>query len=142
MRKLFRLRACDLPEPGFGNLCIPGSGTGWEACQGLADRWASLARPPSVLPVHLGLGISCVPDAVFGAGNTRWARQARPHTPGASHPIGRGEPYTSAQASKIWMLDVPGGDFPSGTVDENPLASAGNVGSIPVLGQSHMLQSN
>ena len=46
VRKLFRLRACDLPEPGFGNLCIPGSGTGWEACQGLADRWASLARPP------------------------------------------------------------------------------------------------
>ena len=32
-------------------------------------------------------------------------------------------------------------DFLGGTVDENPPANAGNVGSIPAPGRFHMLQS-
>ena len=84
--------------------------------------------PPSLLPVHLGLSISCMPDTVFGAGNTRWARQARPHSPGASHPSGGDGLYTSARAIKIWVLKVPGGDFPGGTVDKNPPANTGDPG--------------
>ena len=34
------------------------------------------------------------------------------------------------------------GDFPGGAVDRNPPANAGNMGSIPGLGWSHMPQSN
>ena len=34
------------------------------------------------------------------------------------------------------------GDFPGGTVDKNPPASAGDTGSIPGPRRSHMLQSN
>ena len=37
---------------------------------------------------------------------------------------------------------VGGGDFPGGTMDENPCASAGDMGSIPDPVRSHMLQSN
>ena len=33
-------------------------------------------------------------------------------------------------------------DFPGGSVDENLPANAGDIGSIPGLGRSHMLQSN
>ena len=33
-------------------------------------------------------------------------------------------------------------DFPGGAVVKNPPASAGDMGSIPGLGRSHMLQSN
>ena len=33
-------------------------------------------------------------------------------------------------------------DFPGGTVDKNPPASAGNMGLIPGLGRFHMLWSN
>ena len=33
-------------------------------------------------------------------------------------------------------------DFPGGTVVKNPPASAGDMGSIPGLGRSHMLRSN
>ena len=33
-------------------------------------------------------------------------------------------------------------DFPGGTVVKNPPASAGNTGSIPGLGRSHMPWSN
>ena len=33
-------------------------------------------------------------------------------------------------------------DFPGGTVDKNPPANAGNTGSIPGLGRSHVPQSN
>ena len=32
--------------------------------------------------------------------------------------------------------------FPGGTVVKNPPDNAGNMGSIPGLGRSHMLQSN
>ena len=32
--------------------------------------------------------------------------------------------------------------FPGDSVVKNPPASAGDMGSIPDLGQSHMLQSN
>ena len=32
--------------------------------------------------------------------------------------------------------------FPEGTVDKNPLANAGDMGSIPGLGRSYMPQSN
>ena len=34
------------------------------------------------------------------------------------------------------------GDFPGGTVVKNPPANAGDMGFIPGLGRSHMLQSN
>ena len=34
------------------------------------------------------------------------------------------------------------GDFPSGAVVKNPPANAGDRGSIPGLGRSHMPQSN
>ena len=33
-------------------------------------------------------------------------------------------------------------DFPGGTVVKNPPANAGDMGSIPGLGRSHMLWSN
>ena len=33
-------------------------------------------------------------------------------------------------------------DFPGGAVDKNPLANAGDTGSIPAPGRSHMPQSN
>ena len=33
-------------------------------------------------------------------------------------------------------------DFPSGTVDKDQTASAGDMGSIPSLGRFHMLRSN
>ena len=33
-------------------------------------------------------------------------------------------------------------DFPGGTVDKIPPANAGDTGSIPALGRSHVLQSN
>ena len=33
-------------------------------------------------------------------------------------------------------------DFPGGTVVKNPPANAGNMGSIPGLGRSHMPWSN
>ena len=33
-------------------------------------------------------------------------------------------------------------DFPGGTVVKNPPANAGDMGSIPGPGRSHMLQSN
>ena len=112
----------------------------------LARAWLTggppLPTPPLSSRCILGWA-SPVCQTLFSVLGTRGGQdRLDPTPPGASRPSGRGEPYTSAQASKIWMLDVPGGDFPSGTVDENPLASAGNVGSIPVLGQSHMLQSN
>ena len=32
--------------------------------------------------------------------------------------------------------------FPSGSVVKNPPANAGDIGSIPDLGRSHMLQGN
>ena len=34
------------------------------------------------------------------------------------------------------------GDFPGGTVVKNPLANAGDTGSIPGPGRSHMPQGN
>ena len=34
------------------------------------------------------------------------------------------------------------GDFPDGAVVKNPPANAGDKGSNPGLGRSHMLQSN
>ena len=34
------------------------------------------------------------------------------------------------------------GYFPGGTVDKNPPANAGDMGSIPGLGRSHMPWSN
>ena len=33
-------------------------------------------------------------------------------------------------------------DFPGGTVVKNPPANAGDMGSVPDPGRSHMLQSN
>lgn len=85
-----------------------------------------------------------MPDTVFGAGNTRWARQARPHSPGASHPSGGDGLYTSARAIKIWVLKVPGGDFPGGTVDKNPPANTGGLshGLNPWSGKSYIPRGN
>ena len=37
--------------------------------------------------------------------------------------------------SRVW-------DFPGGSVVKNPPANAGDMGSGPVLGRSHMLRSN
>ena len=34
------------------------------------------------------------------------------------------------------------GDFPGGPVVRNLLANAGDIGSIPALGRSYMLQGN
>ena len=42
---------------------------------------------------------------------------------------------------KVMTLKVLGG-FPGGTVVENLPANAGDTGSSPGLGRSHMLQSN
>ena len=39
-------------------------------------------------------------------------------------------------------IEVDKGDFPGGLVVENPPANAGNIGSIPALGRSHMPQSS
>ena len=38
--------------------------------------------------------------------------------------------------------DISSSDFPSGTVVKNLLVSAGDTGSIPGPGRSHMLQDN
>ena len=35
-----------------------------------------------------------------------------------------------------------GAGFPGGSVEKNPPANAGDTGSTPDLGRSHMLQSN
>ena len=39
-------------------------------------------------------------------------------------------------------LKTEEGDFPGGAVVDNPPANAGDTGSIPGLGRSHMLRSN
>ena len=38
--------------------------------------------------------------------------------------------------------EVQGQGFPGGSVVKNPPANAGDPGSIPALGRSHMVQSN
>ena len=45
--------------------------------------------------------------------------------------------------SKVWSLvNNNGPGFPGGAVVENPPANAGDMGSSPGLGRSHMLRSN
>ena len=39
-------------------------------------------------------------------------------------------------------VKTEGSDFPGGAVVKDPPANAGDTGSIPGLGRSHMLQSN
>ena len=39
-------------------------------------------------------------------------------------------------------LKETGKDFPGGTVVKNPPANAGDMGSSPGLGRSHMLRNN
>ena len=47
----------------------------------------------------------------------------------------------SVQEKKVYLInDVE--DFPGGAVVRNPPANAGDVGSSPGLGKSHMSQSN
>ena len=48
------------------------------------------------------------------------------------------------KAESFWLSALQScyADFPGGTVGKNPPASAGDTGSIPGLGRSHMLQSN
>ena len=41
------------------------------------------------------------------------------------------------QSRKIWVLD-----FPGGAMGKNPPANAGDIGSRPGPGRSHMLRSN
>ena len=48
--------------------------------------------------------------------------------------LGRQEPSEYGQISLL--------DFPGGPVVENPPANAGDMGSIPGLGRSHMLWGN
>ena len=51
----------------------------------------------------------------------------------------------SHQERKAILLTVKmiiGRDFPGGSVVKNPPANAGDMGSIPDLGEFHMLQSN
>ena len=43
---------------------------------------------------------------------------------------------------KMVLLIMAFEDFPSGSVDEDQTASAGDMGSIPSLGRFHMLRSN
>ena len=40
------------------------------------------------------------------------------------------------------MSKIKCGDYPGGTVVKNPPANAGDMGSSPGLGRSHMLWSN
>ena len=47
--------------------------------------------------------------------------------------------YISAQQVKA---NHHAGDFPGGAMVKNPLANAGDMGSIPGPGRSHMPQSN
>ena len=49
------------------------------------------------------------------------------------------------QTSKIYqkvVKKIKYWDFPSGAVVKNPPANAGDTGSSPGLGRSHMLRSN
>ena len=57
---------------------------------------------------------------------------------------GKGPSLAGARAWGHWWLGdklVPGG-FPGGSVVKNPPANAGDMGLIPGLGRSHMLQSS
>ena len=42
----------------------------------------------------------------------------------------------------MYHLKTKPGGFPGGPVDKNPLAMAGDMGSIPGLGRSHMQWGN
>ena len=42
----------------------------------------------------------------------------------------------------FYSAEIPYGDFPGGTVVKNPPANAGDRGSSPGQGRSHMLRSN
>ena len=42
----------------------------------------------------------------------------------------------------LYMSKIKCGDYPGGTVVKNPPANAGDMGSSPGLGRSHMLWSN
>ena len=47
------------------------------------------------------------------------------------------------QLKAVWMVKSSDSrDFPGGALDKNPPANAGDMGSNPGLGRSHMLQSN
>ena len=48
----------------------------------------------------------------------------------------------SGRIYKQLLTIGPLGDFPGGAVVKNPPANAGDVGSIPGLGRSHMLWSS
>ena len=49
-----------------------------------------------------------------------------------------------SKMSRLYYLNQKNyfGDFPGGTVVKNPLANAGDTGSIPGPGRSHMPRSN
>ena len=50
-------------------------------------------------------------------------------------------PNTSFEVN-LYTIKCTDWDFPGGTVVKNPPANAGDMGSSPGLGRSHMLQSN
>lgn len=52
--------------------------------QGQGGRVGHLTCLPSLPPPPSLLSICCVPDTVLGPGNTRWVRQTRSHSSGAS----------------------------------------------------------
>ena len=50
--------------------------------------------------------------------------------------------YLKVNIETIKCSKQYGRDFPGGAVAKNPSANAGDMGSIPGLGRSHMPQSN
>jgi len=48
----------------------------------------------------------------------------------------------SVHVAAIWMIFKHTRAFPGGTVDKNPPASVGDMGSIPGPGRFYMLWSN
>ena len=55
---------------------------------------------------------------------------------------GRGPSVPTSQLSRLNLISTQRGDFPDSTVVKNPPANAGDTGSSPGPGRSHMPQSN
>ena len=69
-----------------------------------------------------------------------WAGITHPEHPGVawpSHSVAPGHKQV-----RRWAQVSKGGDFPGGTVVQDPPANAGDMGSNPGPGRSHMLPSN
>ena len=58
-------------------------------------------------------------------------------------PVFLAEPWLCTGTNEIYQLKFhPGWDFPGGAAVKNPPANAGDKGSSPGLGRSHMPWSN